>query len=31
MAIRTRITDLFGIDAPIIMGGLTFYGRAELA
>ncbi len=27
----TRITELLGIKAPIIMGGLTFYGVAELA
>lgn len=31
MRIRTRITELFGIEAPIVMGGLTFFGRAELA
>jgi NAD(P)H-dependent flavin oxidoreductase YrpB (nitropropane dioxygenase family) len=28
--IRTRITDLFGIDHPIIQGGMQWVGRAEL-
>lgn len=28
---RTRITDLFGIEHPIIQGGMHFVGRAELA
>lgn len=31
MRIKTRLTELLGIEAPITMGGLTFYGRAELA
>ena len=31
MTLRTRLTDLLGIEHPIVMGGLTFYGRAELA
>lgn len=31
MRLRTRITELFDIEAPIVMGGLTFFGRAELA
>ncbi|SFH67081.1 NAD(P)H-dependent flavin oxidoreductase [Albimonas pacifica] len=31
MALRTRVTELLGIEHPIVMGGLTFYGRAELA
>jgi len=31
MGLETRITRLLGIEHPIIMGGLTFYGRAELA
>jgi NAD(P)H-dependent flavin oxidoreductase YrpB (nitropropane dioxygenase family) len=28
---RTRITDLFGIEHPIIQGGMHFVGFAELA
>ena len=28
---RTRITDLFGIEHPIIQGGMHFVGKAELA
>lgn len=28
---RTRITELFGIERPIIQGGMHFVGRAELA
>ena len=28
---RTRITELFGIEHPIIQGGMHFVGRAELA
>jgi NADH:quinone reductase (non-electrogenic) len=31
MRLNTRITEIFGIEHPIVMGGLTFYGRAELA
>lgn len=31
MAIRTRITDLLGIEHPIIQGGMMWVGRAELA
>lgn len=31
MAIRTRITELLGIDAPIVQGGMMWVGRAELA
>ncbi len=31
MGFKTRVTELLGIEAPIVMGGLTFYGRAELA
>ena len=31
MALRTRVTEVLGIEHPIVMGGLTFYGRAELA
>jgi NAD(P)H-dependent flavin oxidoreductase YrpB (nitropropane dioxygenase family) len=31
MAIRTRITDLFGIQHPIVQGGMMWVGRAELA
>ncbi|RCK37741.1 nitronate monooxygenase [Thalassospira profundimaris] len=31
MQFNTRITRLLGIRHPVIMGGLTFYGRAELA
>jgi nitronate monooxygenase len=31
MAIRTRITDLLGIEHPIVQGGMQGVGRAELA
>lgn len=31
MAIRTRITELLGIDHPIVQGGMMWVGRAELA
>ncbi|ATE67259.1 NAD(P)H-dependent flavin oxidoreductase [Rhizorhabdus dicambivorans] len=31
MAIRTRITQLLGIEAPIVQGGMMWVGRAELA
>jgi NADH:quinone reductase (non-electrogenic) len=31
MAIRTRFTDLLGIDVPIVQGGMQWVGRAELA
>jgi nitronate monooxygenase len=31
MAIRTRITDLLGIEHPIVQGGMMWVGRAELA
>jgi NADH:quinone reductase (non-electrogenic) len=31
MAIRTRITELLGIEAPIVQGGMMWVGRAELA
>lgn len=31
MHFETRLTRLLGIRHPIVMGGLTFYGRAELA
>ena len=31
MKLKTRVTELLEIDVPIVMGGLTFYGRAELA
>ena len=31
MKIRTRITDLLGIDYPIVQGGMMWVGRAELA
>ena len=29
--IRTRITELLGIEHPIIQGGMQWVGRAELA
>ncbi len=29
--IRTRFTETFGIDAPIVQGGMQWVGRAELA
>ena len=31
MAIKTRITELLGIEAPIVQGGMMWVGRAELA
>ena len=31
MKIKTRITDLLGIDLPIVQGGMMWVGRAELA
>jgi NADH:quinone reductase (non-electrogenic) len=31
MSIRTRFTDLVGIDYPIVQGGMMWVGRAELA
>jgi NADH:quinone reductase (non-electrogenic) len=30
MALRTRITEMFGIQHPIIQGGMQWVGRAEL-
>ncbi len=31
MAIRTRLTDLLGIQHPVVQGGMMWVGRAELA
>ncbi len=31
MAVRTRFTDLLGIEHPIVQGGMMWVGRAELA
>jgi len=31
MAIKTRITELLGIEHPIVQGGMMWVGRAELA
>jgi nitronate monooxygenase len=31
MHLRTRLTELLGIDCPIIQGGMMWVGRAELA
>ncbi len=31
MALRTRITDMLGIEHPIVQGGMQHVGRAELA
>lgn len=31
MAIKTRITDLLGIEHPVVQGGMMWVGRAELA
>ncbi len=28
--IKTRITELFGVDHPVIQGGMQWVGRAEL-
>jgi nitronate monooxygenase len=31
MALRTRITELLGIEHPVVQGGMMWVGRAELA
>lgn len=31
MAIKTRVTTLLGIEAPVVQGGMMWVGRAELA
>lgn len=31
MVFRTRVTELLGIEAPIVQGGMMWVGRAELA
>lgn len=31
MALRTRLTELLGIERPIVQGGMMWVGRAELA
>jgi NAD(P)H-dependent flavin oxidoreductase YrpB (nitropropane dioxygenase family) len=31
MALRTRITDLLGVEHPVVQGGMMWVGRAELA
>ena len=31
MAFKTRLTELLGIQHPIVMGGMAGVGRAELA
>src|SRR3546814_5121629 len=31
MSIKTRITELFGIEHPIIQGGMHYVGYAEMA
>ena len=31
MGIKTRITELLGIEHPIVQGGMKWVGRAELA
>ena len=31
MAIRTRLTELLGIQHPVVQGGMMWVGRAELA
>lgn len=31
MAIRTRVTELLGIEAPVVQGGMMWVGRAEMA
>ena len=31
VAMKTRITELFGIEHPIIQGGMHYVGFAELA
>lgn len=28
--IRTRFTEMFGVDHPIVQGGMMWVGRAEL-
>ena len=30
MAFKTRITEMFGIETPILMGGMTGVGYGEL-
>ena len=30
MALRTRFTEAFGIEHPIVQGGMQWVGRAEL-
>ncbi len=31
MALKTRFTELCGIEHPIVQGGMMWVGRAELA
>jgi nitronate monooxygenase len=31
MALRTRFTEMFGVEHPIVQGGMMWVGRAELA
>ena len=31
MALKTRFTEAFGIEHPIVQGGMMWVGRAELA
>jgi NADH:quinone reductase (non-electrogenic) len=31
MALRTRITEMLGIEHPVVLGGMMWVGRAELA
>ena len=31
MPLRTRVTDMLGIEHPVVMGGLTGVGTVELA
>ena len=30
MALKTRFTEMFGIEHPIVQGGMQWVGRAEL-
>ena len=30
MALKTRFTEMFGVEHPIVQGGMQWVGRAEL-
>ena len=31
MTIRTKFTEVFGVEHPVVQGGMQWVGRAELA